>query len=160
MKCGICGKGTMRGWNDQEVPIYSRDALRQHKRAEHKTEYYAAIDARRTKAQAKATEAQRVSDARLAASRPVVVQSAGDTGPITYPSSRLRRFDVCGWNGSAQTVVRFPDPEAYRLYEEIMAEISKLEGHARVYLTTAWEMGWPVTLDALDELDRAALLGG
>ena len=165
MRCGICGKDTMRHpRSGAQIPMHDQDALNRHKILEHPIEYRAAREARQAKAQAtkqtKDAEAQRVSDARLAASRPVVVRSAGDTGPITYPSSRLRRFDVYGWNGSAQTNVRFPEAEAYRLYEEIMAEISKLEGDARVYLTTAWEMGWPVTLDALDELDRAALLGG
>ena len=37
-----------------------------------------------------------------------------------------------------------------------MVEIAGLEAHARVILTRAWEMGTPVTLEHLDELDRAA----
>ena len=79
MRCGICGKTTMRGYQGEQVPISSIYFLNQHKRVEHRAEYWDARVARRAKALArettkrtKAAEAQRVSDARLQASRPVV----------------------------------------------------------------------------------------
>ena len=156
MRCGICGKDTMLhpGSGDQ-LPIYDADALARHKKAEHRAEYYEAIEARRAKAhatrQAKFVEAQRVRDARLAASRPVVMQYAGETEFITGPSSQLARYQV---NSSGR--VRFPDAEAYNQYLSVMAAIAGLEAEARVHLTGAWEMGTPVTLEHLDELDRAA----
>ena len=159
MRCGICGKDTMLhpGSGDQ-LPIYDADALARHKKAEHRAEYYEAIEARRAKAWTtkllKAAEAQRVRDARLAASRPVVMQYAGETELITGPSSQLARYQV---NSSGR--VRFPDAEAYHQYESVMATIAKLEGLARTYLTEAWQMGTPVTLEHLDELDRAAIEG-
>ena len=157
MKCGICGKDTMRGWNDQEVPIYDSGALAQHKRAEHKTEYYAAIEARRTKAETTAAEAKRVSDARLAASRPVVVRYREWEPPVTYPSSNVHRHEVSDAGSQRLTYVRFPDPDRYGDYRSVMAEIVELEAEARGLLTAAWEMGTPVTLEHLDELDRAAI---
>ena len=162
MRCGICNKDTMRDYRtSQQVPIRDGDALGRHKRAEHPAEYRAAIEARRTKAhatrQAQAAEARQVSDARLAASRPVVARDRGEGEPMTCPSSKLARYQLTHGNNLPSTDVRFPDPAAYRLYEEIMAEIAGLEGDARGYLTAAWEMGTPVTLEHLDELDRAAI---
>ena len=77
MKCGICGKTTMRGnITGEQVPISGVYFLNRHKRTEHQAEYWAVIEARRAKAQAtkqaKAAEAHRVSDARLQASKPIV----------------------------------------------------------------------------------------
>ena len=150
----------MRGYRGEHLPIRDADALARHKKAEHRAEYDAAITARRAKTwttqRAKVAEAQRVSDARLAASRPVVARDRGEGEPMTCPSSKLARYQLTHGNNLPSTDVRFPDPAAYRLYEEIMAEIAGLEGDARGYLTAAWEMGTPVTLAHLDELDRAA----
>ena len=156
MRCGICGKDTMRHpRSGDQIPMHDHDALNRHKILEHPIEYRAAREARQAKAdatrRAKVAEAQRVSDARLAASRPVVMQYAGETELITGPSSQLARYQV---NSSGR--VRFPDAEAYHQYESVMATIAKLEGLARTYLTEAWQMGTPVTLEHLDELDRAA----
>ena len=160
MKCGICNKTTMLGYHDEQVPISSPYLLARHKRYEHRAEHQAAIDARRTKAQttkqAKATAAQRVSDARLAASRPVVARLFGSGTPIAYASSKLSRWDVRGGDEHQMIYVRFPDAEAYEQYLSVMATIAGLESEARVHLTAAWEMGTPVTLEHLDELDRAA----
>ena len=163
MRCGICNKDTFQGYRGELVTIYTIDVLNRHKKRDHPTEYRAAIEARRTKMEttkrAKVAEAQRVSDARLAASRPVVVRSRGEEDPETYPSSRLTRYQVRDWNYRSQTDVRFPNPAAYLLYEDTMAEIRGLEGDARGYLLAAWEMGTPVTLEHLDELDLAAKAG-
>ena len=161
MRCGICGKTTMRGYQGEQVPISGVYFLNRHKRTEHQAEYWAVIEARRAKAettkQAKAAEAQRVSDARLAASRPVVYRYHGEGEPETYPSSKVARWHLMGWNGEPLTDVRFPDAEAYLQYECVMELIAKLEAKARVPLTAAWEMGTPVTLQHLYELDRAAI---
>ncbi len=160
MRCGICGKDTMGG-NDtsNQVPIYDADALSRHKKAKHPAEYQTALEARRIKTeatkQAQVAEAQRVHDARLAASKPVVSRYRGEEEAETYPSSRLVRYQLYGNNN-----VRFPDPEAYHQYLNVMATIAGLEAVARAHLTTAWEMGTPVPLEHLDELDRAAHLGG
>mgnify|MGYP001577282354 CR=1 FL=1 len=156
MRCGICGKDTMRHpRSGDQIPMHDHDALSRHKILEHPIEYRAAREARQAKAdatrRAKVAEAQRVSDVRLAASRPVVMQYAGETELITGPSSQLARYQV---NSSGR--VRFPDAEAYRQYQRVMATITGLEAEARAYLTEAWEMGTPVTLEHLDELDRAA----
>ena len=156
MKCGICGKTTMRGYYGEGYPIYDRGDLAQHKKYEHKAEYRAAIEARRTKAEIAKAEAQRVSDARLAASRPVVYRSFGQGEPETYPSSKVTWQQVKGWDGQIRTDVRFPDAQAYEEYKCVMVEIAGLEAHASVILTRAWELGTPVTLEHLDELDRAA----
>ena len=161
MRCGICGKTTMRGHHGEQVPISSPYFLALHKKAEHPTEYRAAIAARRMNAettrQAKADEAQRVSDARLAASRPVVYRYHGEGEPETYPSSKVNRWHLMDWNNEPETGVRFPDAEAYREYLSVMATIAKLEGLAMTHLTAAWECGTPVTMEHLDELDRAAI---
>ena len=161
MRCGICGKDTMRDprTGDQR-PIYDADALNRHKILEHPIEYRAAREARQAKAWTtkllKAVEARRVSDARLAASRPVVALHPNEKELKTYPSSKVARHQVRSWDGGQLTAVRFPEPEVYRLYLSIMGDIAQLEAEAQVRLTTAWEMGTPVTLEHLDELDRAA----
>ena len=161
MRCGICGKDTMLG-NSTTGQALIRNAadLNWHKATEHRAEYLAAIAARRTKAQtarqAKGIEAQRVSDARLAASRPVVVRYHGEGEAITYPSSKVARYQVSGRDNHPVTDVRFPDAEAYQQYERIIAEVTRLEAGARELLTLAWEMGRPVTLEHLDELARAS----
>ena len=161
MRCGICGKDTMRDprTGDQR-PIYDADALNRHKILEHPIEYRAAREARQAKAdatrQAKFVEAQRVYDARLAASRPVVIRARGEGKPTTCPSSQVIRYQVSSWGGLPPTDVRFPDAETYAQYESVMATIVELEAEARVHLTAAWEKGMPVTLADLDELDRAA----
>ena len=163
MRCGICGKDTMRHpRSGDQVRMHDHDALNRHKILEHPIEYRAAREARQAKAdairQAKAAETRRVSDARLAASKPVVIRYHGEGEPETYPSSQVIRYQVSSWNNQPQkTDVRFPDADAYRLYEEIMAEIGKLEIEAREELTAAWDMGTPVTLEHLDELDHAAI---
>ena len=161
MRCGICGQTTKQGYQGEQVPIYNAYSLNRHKKAEHPTEYLAARVARRAKAQAtkqaKAAEAHRVGDARLAASRPVVYRYHGEGEPETYPSSKVARWHLMGWNGEPLTDVRFPDAEAYLQYECVMELIAKLEAKARVPLTAAWEMGTPVTLQHLYELDRAAI---
>ena len=157
MNCAICGKTTMLGYHGEQVPIRDAHALAQHKRLEHPAAYQVTIAARRTKAWttklAKVAEIQRVYDARLAASRPVVYSYNGVT--TTCPSSDVMRWHIFS-GGATQTDVRFPDAAAFRLYEEIKEEIAKLEADARGHLTCAWEMGTPVTLEHLDELDRAA----
>ena len=163
MRCGICGKTTMRGNSTSgQVSIYNTYALNRHKKAEHPTEYLAAKVARRTKAettrQAKAAEAHRVGDARLAASRPVVYRYHGEGEPETYPSSKVARWHLMGWDGEPLTDVRFPDAEAYKEYEHIMAEIARLEVGAKLLLTLAWERGIPITLEHLDELDLTAVI--
>ena len=161
MRCGICGKDTMLGYRGIRSQIYHPADLDYHKRVEHPEEYQAARAARRTKAQAtkatKAVEAQRVSDARLAASRPVVVRYHGEGEPITHPSSKVARYQVSGKDNHPVTDVRFPDAEAYAQYLGVMVTIAGLEAKARMHLTRAWEMGTPVTLEHLDELDRAAI---
>ena len=161
MKCGICGKDTRLGYHGEQVPIYDAHALAQHKKYEHTAEYRAAKAARLAKAQTanqdRAAEAQRVSDARLAASRPVVARLFGSGTPIAYASSKLSRWDVRGGDEHQMIYVRFPDAEAYEQYLSVMATIAGLEAEARVHLTAAWEMGTPVTLEHLDELDRAAI---
>ena len=162
MRCGICGKTTMRGnITGEQVPISGVYFLNRHKRTEHQAEYWAAIEARRAKAettkQAKAAEAQRVSDARLQASKPVVVRYLGVEELMTFPSSKVARYQVGASLNGPKTGVRFPDAEAYRLYECIMVAIAGLEAEARVHLTAAWVMGTPVTLEHLDELDRVAI---
>ena len=162
MRCGICGKDTMRHpRSGDQVPMYDQDALNRHKILEHPIEYWAAREARQAKAdatrRAKVAEAQRVSDARLAASRPVVIRYPDGGETLTRPSSILARFQVHDLDiGQPQTVVRFPDPDRYGDYRSVMAEIVELEAEARGLLTAAWEMGTPVTLADLDELDRAA----
>ena len=159
MRCGICGKdGTDRTMLKLRSFPYD---LNEHTRNAHPAEYQAAIAARRTKAQTarqtKAVEAQRVSDARLAASRPVVIRFRGEGESRTCPSSKVARHEVRDWNDKPMTHVRFPDAEAYQQYERIMVTIAGLEAGARELLTLAWEMGRPVTLAHLDELDRAAI---
>ena len=159
MKCGICGKDTFLGFRGEQIQIRDHRVLNQHKRAEHRAEYVAAVDSRRAKMettrQAKAAEAQRVGDARLAASRPVVERAWRVNVPVTYPSSNVRRYQV---SGDHATTVRFPDAAAYRQYERIMEGIAALEVEARIHLTAAWERGTPVTLEHLDALDRAAIV--
>ena len=164
MKCGICGKDTMRGYGGSgQLPIYDASDLSRHKKADHPTEYQEAIESRRAKTwttqRAKVAEAQRVSDARLAASRPVVVRNRGEGEPMTCPSSKLARWQlISSWNNQPQkTDVRFPDAEAYHEYLSVMARIAGLEIEAKTHLTAAWERGTPVTLEHLDELDRAAI---
>ena len=148
----------MRGYNNQQVPIRDGDALGRHKRAEHPTEYQAAIEARRAKAhatrQANAVEARQVSDARLAASRPVVVRYRGEQEVTTLPSSKILRHQVDPIFDTSRP--RFPDADAYQGYKSLMAQIAGLTAEADIYLIIAWEMGTPVTLADLDELDRAA----
>ena len=165
MRCGICGKDTMLGYHlatgRVARPIYGVSDLNHHKAMEHPTEYSAAIAARRTKAQAtrqaQAAEAQRVSDARLAASRPVVIRQRGEGETTTRPSSEIRRWELSVYQGRPNTDVRFPDAGAYAQYLGVMVTIAGLEAKARMHLTRAWEMGTPVTLEHLDELDRAAI---
>ena len=161
MRCGICGKDTMLGYQGIPRPIMDAADLNSHKRVEHPEEYQAAREARRAKAQAskdaKAAEAQRVSAARLAASRPVVVRYLSKAEPITLPSSRLARWQLNYKTSDGGAEVRFPEAAAYQRYESVMAEIASLAAEVRVHLTAAWEMGTPVTLEHLDELDRAAV---
>ena len=157
MRCGICGKDGKDGTRS-----YPYD-LNAHKRNVHPAEYWAAIESRRTKMQAtkatKAVEAQRVSAARLAASRPVVIRYSSKEAPITCPSSQVRRFELnrSRWHGELMTDVRFPEAEAYQRYMNVMGVFAALEAKAREHLTDAWERGTPVTLEHLDELDRAAM---
>ena len=115
MKCGICSKTTMRGYNTSvRVPISSVYYLNQHKAADHPAEYQAAREAHRTKAEIAKAETQRISDARLAASRPVVARHpwSDENEPVTYPSSKVSRFDVTDWAGEPRSIVRFPDAQA------------------------------------------------
>ena len=138
MNCAICGKTTMLGYHGEQVPIRDAHALAQHKRLEHPAAYQVTIAARRTKARAtklaEDAELQRVHDARLAASRPVVYSYNGVT--TTCPSSDVMRWHIFS-GGKAQTDVRFPDAAAYREYERIMAEVTRLEAGARELLTVA-----------------------
>ena len=161
MKCGICNKDMFQGYRGEMVTIYTADVLNRHKKRDHPTEYRAAIEARRTKMEttkrAKVAEAQRVTDARLAASRPVVIRSRGEGEPVTYPSSNILRHQVDPIFDTSRP--RFPDADAYQGYKSLMAQIAGLTAEADVYLTAAWERGTPVTLEHLDELDRAAKAG-
>ena len=165
MKCGLCGKSTMLGFRGEPIKIYGADMLNHHKRREHPTEFQAARVARQAKTettkQAKAAEAQRVSDARLAASRPVVVRQQGVADPVAYPSSAIHRWQLSTYdNNQPNTDVRFPAAEPYQLYQGTMGVIAVLEAEAKVHLTDAWERGTPVTLEDLEELDRAVPLAG
>ena len=160
MRCGICGKDTMRHpRSGDQIPMHDHDALNRHKILEHPIEYRAAREARQAKAdatkQAKAAEARQVSDARLAASRPVVVRYRGEQEVTTLPSSKILRHQVDPIFDTSRP--RFPDADAYQGYKSLMAQIAGLTAEADIYLIIAWEMGTPVTLEHLDELDRAAI---
>ena len=161
MKCGICGKDTWLGFRGETRKIYDARDLARHKKANHPKEWVAARDARRTKAettkQAKVTEEQRVRDARLAASKPVVVRYRDWETPVSYPSSNVARHQVSSLTDQPHGYVRFPDAEAYKGYLSAMAELAGWEAEARAYLIVAWTKGTPVTLEHLDELDRAAV---
>ena len=161
MRCGICNKDTFQGYRGELVTIYTIDVLNRHKKRDHPTEYRAAIEARRTKMEttkrAKVAEAQRVSDARLAASRPVVVRDRGEGEPITCPSSALYRWQLNRHVNEPGYEVRFPEADAYHRYLGLIAESAGLKAEANMQLAVAWEMGTPVTLEHLDELDRAAI---
>lgn len=161
MKCGICGKDTFLGFHGEQIKIYNVDTLNRHKKADHPKEFLAARVTRRAKAettrQAQEAEAQRVSAARLAASRPVVIRSLGQGEPIICPSSKLARWQLNWHGGDPGAEVRFPDAQAYREYERIMVQIAGLNATATAVLIAAWERGTPVTLEHLDELDRAAI---
>ena len=152
MKCGICGEETRKG--HQGI----MEELTMHKKIDHPKEYQAMLEARREKRDAakaaEASEAKRRGAKRLAASQPVVARNTTSVNGLvsTFPSSNLRRFEL---SPSRLSRPRFPGPAAYSLYQDIWRQITELEKTAQEFLVVAWETGTLVTLEHLDELDRA-----
>lgn len=153
MKCGICGKDTMLYPNGQSLRMLDSYDLARHKKQEHPTEYLTAIKASRDKAQAtkaaKADEAKRRHDARLAAGRPVIRKDS--KGPRVASSAGVDRYDLNGHHPAP----RFPEPTAWAGYEREMATIAAHQRTADGWLADAWEGGTPVTAADLEALDKA-----
>lgn len=157
MKCGLCGKDTMLGYHGEQRKIYDTSDLARHKSAEHKDEVLAAQAARSRKAATAKQEANRVAQARLAASRPVIARYRGSGTPSIFPSSRLRPLELKSLNGVPLSDVRFPDPARFSEYEALVAQIAEIQAQTQAVLISAWETGQPVPLEHLAELDSAAI---
>ena len=147
MKCGICGATeytTRDRLGGHTTQIYDAYDLNLHKRYDHREEYQAQMqkmqDGRKAKQRADADFRMRYVDAGVKTSRDVIEeQGYADFGGLRYKvrlTSQLSRYDLyrcC-----------YPEPVAYRAYQEIEERIADLQAQSVAALKAAHDNGTPV----------------
>ena len=144
MKCGICGKSTMQGYNTEaQVPIYDASALARHKRTDHPTEYQAADKQRRDAREAREAREARVTSAVQAAA----AQAAGlvlykwfDSAPYKIESTALSSYEFA--------TCRIAEPNFYARYLTFMSD-------AAAMLEQAYQQGRPITEADVERVRQA-----